>query len=44
MVPGTATRPKIPWVGMMQDPALNEVLYTYCTDTTDGRNWNVRVN
>ena len=34
---------RIALLGMMQDPALNEVLYTYCTDTTDGRNWNVRI-
>ena len=34
---------RIALLGMMQDPALNEVLYTYCTDTTDGRTWNVRV-
>jgi hypothetical protein len=35
---------RIAVLGMMQDPALNEVLYTYCTDPTNGRNWNVRVN
>ncbi len=35
---------RIALLGMMQDPALNQVLYTYCTDTTDGRTWNVRVN
>ena len=34
---------RIARLGMMQDPALNQVLYTYCTDTTDGRNWNVRI-
>jgi hypothetical protein len=31
-------------LGMMQDPALNEVLYTYCTDILEGRTWNVTVN
>jgi hypothetical protein len=34
---------RIALLGMMRDPALNQVLYTYCTDTTDGRTWNVRV-
>jgi hypothetical protein len=35
---------RIALLGMMLDPALNKVLYTYTTDTTDGRDWNVRVN
>lgn len=35
---------RIALLGMMLTPALNEVLYTYSTDTTDGRDWNVRVN
>lgn len=35
---------RIALLGMMLDTTLNEVLYTYCTDTTDGRDWNVRVN
>jgi hypothetical protein len=34
---------RIALLGMMQEPALNEVLYTYCTDTTEGRTWNVTV-
>lgn len=34
---------RIALLGMMLNPTLNEVLYTYCTDTTDGRNWNVRI-
>lgn len=35
---------RIALLGMMLTPALNQVLYTYSTDTTDGRTWNVRVN
>lgn len=34
---------RIALLGMMLDPALNEVLYLYSTDTTDGRTWNVTV-
>lgn len=35
---------RIALLGMMLDPALNKVLYTFATDNTDGRNWDVRVN
>lgn len=35
---------RIALLGMMLEPALNKVLYTFATDNTDGRNWNVRVN
>ena len=35
---------RIALLGMMLDPALNKVLYTYATDNIDGRDWDVRVN
>jgi hypothetical protein len=35
---------RIALLGMMLDTTLNKVLYTYCTDTTDGRTWNVTAN
>jgi len=35
---------RIALLGMMLDPALNKVLYTFATDNTDGRNWNVQHN
>lgn len=35
---------RIALLGMMLDPALNQVLFTFTTDNIDGRNWNVRVN
>lgn len=34
---------RIALLGMMLDPALNKVLYTFATDNTKGRTWNVRV-
>ena len=34
---------RIALLGMMLNPALNKVLYTFATDNTDGRNWDVRV-
>jgi hypothetical protein len=34
---------RIAVLGMLQDDALNNVLYIYCTDTTEGRDWNVTV-
>jgi hypothetical protein len=35
---------RIAILGMMLDPALNQVLYTFTTDNIDGRDWNVTVN
>lgn len=35
---------RIALLGMLLDPALNQVLFMYATDNTDGRDWNVRVN
>jgi len=34
---------RIALLGMMLNPALNKVLYTFATDNLDGRNWDVRV-
>lgn len=34
---------RIALLGMMLEPALNQVLYTYTTDNIDGRNWDVTV-
>jgi hypothetical protein len=35
---------RIALLGMMLEPALNQVLYTYTTDNIDGRKWDVRTN
>ena len=35
---------RIALLGMMLEPALNQVLFTFTTDNIDGRDWNVRVN
>lgn len=35
---------RIALLGMMLEPALNQVLFTYSTDTIDGRNWDVSVH
>lgn len=35
---------RIAVLGMLLDPALNNVLYLFITDTLDGRIWNVRAN
>lgn len=35
---------RIAVLGMLLDPALNNVLYLFTTDTIDGRIWNVRTN
>jgi hypothetical protein len=35
---------RIAILGMLLDPALNNVLYLFTTDTLDGRTWNVRAN
>ena len=35
---------RIALLGMMLEPALNKVLYTYATDNIDGRDWNVQAN
>lgn len=35
---------RIAVLGMLLDPALNNVLYLFTTDTLDGRGWNVRAN
>lgn len=34
---------RIAVLGMLLDPALNNVLYLFTTDTLDGRTWNVRI-
>ena len=34
---------RIALLGMMLDPVLNRLLYSFVTDTIDGRDWNVRV-
>jgi len=34
---------RIALLGMMLDDTLNQVLYTYATDSIDGRTWNVTV-
>lgn len=35
---------RIALLGMMLEPALNQVLFTYTTDTIDGRIWDVSVH
>lgn len=35
---------RIALLGMMLEPALNQVLYSYTTDTIDGRIWDVSVH
>ena len=35
---------RIALLGMMLEPALNQVLYTYTTDNIDGRIWDVTVH
>jgi hypothetical protein len=35
---------RIAVLGMLLDPALNNVLYLFTTDTIDGRTWNVSTN
>jgi hypothetical protein len=35
---------RIALLGMMLEPALNQVLYTFTTDNIDGRKWDVRTN
>jgi hypothetical protein len=35
---------RIAILGMLQDDALNQVLFMFTTDNIDGRDWNVRVN
>lgn len=35
---------RIALLGMMREPALNEVLFTYVTNTIDKEDWDVRVN
>ena len=35
---------RIALLGMMLEPAIKQLLFTYSTDTIDGRNWDVSVH